>query len=145
MMRLQMISGQATDPGQNIDRMFQTRTALSFSVPEGKVCLLCINVFKLLSLHIKYGSYKAYSEKIKAKTVDHNEFLAALAEWIKSHNKDPQRSRMDQAQKTAVKKAQTQLKTMKSTGVEFEAPETFFVAQENWDAAKYGSTGRVEG
>ena len=108
------------------------------SVPEGKVCLLCINVFKLLSLHIKYGSYKAYSEKIKAKTVDHNEFLAALAEWIKSHNKDPQRSRMDQAQKAAVKKAQTQLKTMKSTGVEFEAPETFFVAQENWDAAKYG-------
>ena len=108
------------------------------SVPEGKVCLLCINVFKLLSLHIKYGSYKAYSEKIKAKTVDHNEFLAALAEWIKSHNKDPQRSRMDQAQKTAVKKAQTQLKTKKSTGVEFEAPETFFAAQENWDAAKYG-------
>ena len=108
------------------------------SVPEGKVCLLCINVFKLLSLHIKYGSYKAYSEKIKAKTVDHNEFLAALAEWIKSHNKDPQRSRMDQAQKTAVKKAQNQLKTTKDTGVEFEAPETFFVAQENWDAAKYG-------
>ena len=114
-------------------------TGEEFSVPEGKVELICLKVFNLLGLRAIHGSYKKYSEKIKSKLVDHNEFLSSLAEYIKQYNADPtSRSRIDLAQKQAVVKAKTTLKTVKDAGVEFEAPDTYFVAEENWNEAEYG-------
>ena len=114
-------------------------TGEEFSVPEGKVELICLKVFNLLGLRAVHGSYKKYSEKIKSKAVDHDEFLSSLAEYIKQYNADPtSRSRIDLAQKQAVVKAKTTLKTVKDAGVEFEAPDTYFVAEENWNEAEYG-------
>lgn len=33
-------------------------------VPEGKICLICLNVFKLLGFFAKYGSYGEYYKKV---------------------------------------------------------------------------------
>ena len=110
----------------------------AWAVPEGRLCLLCKCVFKLLGLAHAHGGFKKYAEKVKAKTVDHTDFLASLAEWIKSHNKDPSKGRMDQAQRAAVKSAKQTLTSEQEAGVVFEAPETFFVEVDAWDKAAYG-------
>ena len=109
-----------------------------WSVPEGRLCLLCKCVFKLLGLAYEHGGFKKYAEKVKSKQVDHTTFLAALSEWIKTHNQDPSKSRMEKAQKDAVKTAKQTLTSQKEGGVQFEAPDTFFVAVEHWDEKAYG-------
>ena len=99
------------------------------AMPEGKVCLLCRNVFKLLGMQFAHGSYKKYADKVSSKTVDHDPFLQALAEWIKTHNQggNAARRRLGLSDKQTVKQASTVLKSKEEAGCDFEAPETFFV------------------
>ena len=109
-----------------------------FSVPEGRVCLLCRNLFKMLGMDYTHGSHKRYADKIKSKAVDHQDFLAKLDRWIKTRNSSPGQSRLDLSHKQGVQKAKQQLKSQRSSGVTFEAPDMVSVSQEHWDEKEYG-------
>ena len=90
--------------------------AVAYRVPEGKLCLICQNVYALLGLRHKYGSYKQYHETVlKQKGGDHNQFMASLAKWVKDHNEHPQRNRV--VDRTGVAKAKVKIKSEQSSGV----------------------------
>ena len=44
--------------------VFDQVSGKSVKVPEGKICLICLNVFKLLGFMAKYGGYTEYYKKV---------------------------------------------------------------------------------
>ena len=44
--------------------VFDQVSGKSVKVPEGKICLICLNVFKLLGHMAKHGSYAEYYKKV---------------------------------------------------------------------------------
>lgn len=93
-------------------------------VPEGRICLLCFNVFRSLGYQYSHGTYSEYWKKNKDKPQEHGVFLSALAEWIKSHNASPD-SRLGNKEL----KSKTQLATQNKTGIKFKKPKKVFVLE----------------
>ena len=113
-----------------------TKEEVAYRVPEGKLCLICSNVYHLLGLKHKWGSYKQYCEKcLKQKQGDHAPFMAALAKWIADHNANPERRRV--VDPKAVQKAQVKIKSKTNVGVRVKQNREF-VTREDWDEAKDG-------
>ena len=64
-------------------------------VPEGRVDLICYNVFRMMNLDVKYGSVKEYYRKVvQEKQGNHGDFLAAVQVWIEKHNSNPTMARL---------------------------------------------------
>ena len=105
--------------------------AVAYRVPEGKLCLLCQNVYHLLGLKHRYGSYKQYHEKvIKQRGGDHKQFMSSLAKWVEEHNENPERQRVSDGKTIA--KAKVQIMSQKSSGVRVQQDREF-VTQEDWN------------
>ena len=63
-------------------------------VPEGRLCLICFNVYRMLGLDAKHGAPKSYVKKvITEKQGNHGNFLATRTKWIEEHNLNPAKAR----------------------------------------------------
>ena len=121
------------------------RTASLGQVPKGhqgrgrvpgRLCLLCCNVYSLLGLKHKWGSYKQYAERVvKQKAADHGQFMASLTKWVSDHNRNPQRRRV--AEPSAVAKAKVKIKSETALGLRIKQNREF-VPKEEWDESKDG-------
>ena len=109
-----------------------------YRVAEGRLCLICFNVYRAKGLHHRHGSYADYYKFIsdKANIQEHQKFMAALQEWIQQHNASPDRARLRDA--AAVRKAKPKMEAKQRTGLMIEAPEREFVTAAEWDPAVDG-------
>ena len=112
-------------------------TSEQVRVPEGRVCLICFNVFRVLGLDAKYGAPKAYVKKVLTeKQGNHGNFLASRSRWVEEHNDNPSKVRL--RDKDALQQAATTLETTSSQGAKLTAPKRQFVLVDHWDEASYG-------
>lgn len=110
-------------------------------VAEGKCCLPCFNVFRLLGKDRKYGSYQAYYKHISQKTnqqaqAEHKDFLAGVKNWLKQHQEDPEKFKLKS--KEDLLKTQKQLIISKKQGGKLTAPKKQFVLSSHWNPEKHG-------
>ena len=106
-----------------------------FRVPEGKLCLICYNVFRSLGLQYQYASYSDYYKKAQGSSTDHGAFMAAVKEWIKAHNENPEQRLQS---RDLLAKAKTSLASQHKVGVRFKKPKMLFVLEKNWDIKVHG-------
>ena len=109
-----------------------------FRVPEGKLCLICRNVYYALGLQHKYASYADYHRQVckDGNSQAHQKFMAALQKYIEQHNKDPGRAKLRDVQ--ALRDAKPKMQSNNRTGLMVKAPEREFVLQSDWDPAVDG-------
>ena len=110
-------------------------------VAEGKCCLPCFNVFRLLGKDRKYGSYQAYYKHVSQKTNqqaqnEHKDFLAGVKNWLKQHEEDPEKFKLKS--KEDLLKTQKQLIISKKQGGKLTAPKKQFVLSSHWNPEKHG-------
>ena len=110
-------------------------------VPEGKCCLPCLNVFRLLGKHSKYGTYQAYYKHISQKANqaaqnEHKDFLSALKQWLKQHKENPEKFKLKD--KDDLMKTQRQLVISKKQGGKLTGPKKQFVLSTHWDPVRHG-------
>ena len=105
-----------------------TLSGTKYRVPEGKLCLICLNVYKALGLGLLYSGSEYFKQ---LKKEEHNSFLSSVAEWIRQHNEDPQRAKL--GDKKALMEAKTTFASSSSQGVRFKAPRKVFVRLEDWN------------
>ena len=127
-MHLTRIRGAASGHGGNIGVPSQTRVR-TLQCQKAKSVFFVEMCSNCLACSFAHYSYKKYADKVSSKTVDHDPFLQALAEWIKTHSQggNAARRRLGLSDKQTVKQASTVLKSKEEAGCDFEAPETFFV------------------
>ena len=110
-------------------------------VSEGKVCLPCFNVFRLLGKHKKYKKTLNYYQHISQKTNqaaqnEHKDFLAALKHWLKQHQENPDKFKLKS--KDDLLKTQRELVISKKQGGRMTAPKKQFILSSHWDTARHG-------
>ena len=106
--------------------------AVVYRVAEGRLCLICRNVFCAMGLQHKYGSTKEYFQQISGSGAkEHEKFMAGMKEWIAQHNDNPSRTRLKDVK--SVKDAKPKMEAKQRTGLKIKAPEREFVAQSNWN------------
>ena len=71
--------------------------ALVLLDPEGLVCLICFNLYRLLGLDQLYESIKKYLEWCETDPSRHNGFMSALTKFIENHNANPDSARVKNA------------------------------------------------
>ena len=103
-----MCASKSTDPNPLVQEVGEAADAVQWRawakyrklpqhcvrVSEGKVCLPCFNVSRLLGKHKKYKNTLNYYQHISQKTNqaaqnEHKDFLAALKQWLKQHQDNP--------------------------------------------------------
>lgn len=109
-------------------------------VSEGKVCLPCFNVFRLLGKHKKYKKVLNYYQHISQKTNqaaqnEHKDFLAALKQCLKQHQEYPDKFKLKN--KDDLLKTQRELVISKKQGGRLTAPKKQFVLSIHWDTARH--------
>ena len=109
-------------------------------VSEGKVCLPCFNVFRLLGKHKKYKKVLNYYQHISQKTNqaaqnEHKDFLAALKQCLKQHQEYPDKFKLKN--KDDLLKTQRELVISKKQGGRLTAPKKQFVLSSHWDTARH--------
>jgi hypothetical protein len=65
--------------------------------PDGQVCLICINVFRVLGKDHEFKNLSAYMEYISVDASRHHTFLTAVASYVKLHNSEPGAVRLKNA------------------------------------------------
>jgi len=134
------VAGSTRRPWRSYRKVKGRVSGETVKVPEGKLCLLCFNVYCVLGLDAKYGKIKEYVKKVIVDKTDkqsnHSNFLAALKTWIDERNQNPDMTRLKD--KDAVMKAHTILTTSKTMGSRLEAPKRLFILKEDWNEQKYG-------
>ena len=95
-------------------------------VPEGKRCLPCLNVSRLLGKHSKYGTYQAYYKHISQKANqaaqnEHKDFLASLKQWLKQQRENSEKFKLKD--KDDLMKTQRQLVISKKQGGKLTGPK----------------------
>ena len=113
----------------------------SVRVPEGKYCLPCLNVFRLLGKDSKYGTYQVYYKHISQKANqaaqnEHKDFLAAVKQWLKQHKENPEKFKLKS--KEDLMKTQRQLVISKKSGGKLTGPKKQFVLSTHWDPVRHG-------
>ena len=113
----------------------------SVRVPEGKCCLPCLNVFRLLGKDSKYGTYQVYYKHISQKANqaaqnEHKDFLAAVKQWLKQHKENPEKFKLKS--KEDLMKTQRQLVISKKSGGKLTGPKKQFVLSTHWDPVRHG-------
>ena len=111
-------------------------------VPEGKRCLPCLNVSRLLGKHSKYGTYQAYYKHIsqKANQAAQNErkdFLASLKQWLKQQWQRENSEKFKLKDKDDLMKTQRQLVISKKQGGKLTGPKKQFVLSTHWDPFRH--------
>ncbi len=90
-------------------------------VPAGRLCLLCLNCYRQLGYHIKYGSLSKYLEQMQTNPAEHQEkFHKSLRVYISKLQDRPNQHRLqpscdhlaspttiDDKQRQGIKRAQT--------------------------------------
>jgi len=103
-----------------------------YRVAEGRLCLICRNVFCAMGLQHKYGSTREYFREISGSGAkEHEKFMAGLKAWIEQHNDNPSRTRLKDVK--AVKDAKPKMESRQRTGLKIKGPEREFVAQSEWN------------
>ena len=107
-------------------------------VPEGKCCLPCYNVFRLLGKHRKHKSYQDYYKHISQRQNqhEHKDFLAAVKQWLKQHLENPDKFKLHD--KEELLKTQRELVISKKQGGRITGPKKQFVLSSHWDTARHG-------
>ena len=105
-------------------------------IPEGRLCLICANVFRNKGLDFKYGNVDAFLSHASSPQhmQEFHDFKASVAAWIKEHNKG--KVRLDKAGLSAVQGAT--LSTSRKRAGKFLMPKQQFVAIDAWNADLYG-------
>ena len=134
------VAGSSKRPWRSYKKVKDRVSGKTVKVPEGKLCLLCFNVYRMLGLDINCGKVKDYVKKVIVdktdKQANHRNFLAALKTWIDEHNQNREMTRLKD--KDAVLKAHTTLTTSKTMGGRLKAPKRLFMLKEDWNEQKYG-------
>ena len=134
------VGGSTRRPWRSYKKVKDRVSGETVKVPEGKLCLLCFNVYRMLGLDAKYGKVKEYVKKVIVDKTDkqsnRSNFLSALKTWIDEHNQNPDMVRLKD--KDAVMKAHTTLTTSKTMGSRLKAPKRLFILKEDWNEQKYG-------
>ena len=110
----------------------------SVRVPEGKCCLPCFNVFRLLGKHRRYKTYAEYYKHISQKQNqhEHKDFLAAVKQWLKQHHDNPDKFKLQD--KEELLKTQRELVISKKQGGKLTGPKKQFVLSTHWDSKRHG-------
>ena len=112
------VAGSSKRPWRSYKKVKDRVSGKTVKVPEGKLCLLCFNVYRMLGLDINCGKVKDYVKKVIVdktdKQANHSNFLAALKTWIDEHSQNREMTRLKD--KDAVLKAHTTLTTSKTMG-----------------------------
>ena len=111
---------------------------VAFRKPCGRICSICRNVYHCGGFATRYGSlanYKILMSKKDGKQL-HAEFLAALKDWIRQHNEDPERTKLKS--KRRLLDAQRSLTVEREVGGKFKAPKKNFVLVDAWDPVEDG-------
>ena len=105
---------------------------------QGRICLICHNVFYSLGLPAKFDTLGAYWKHVTVPTNqhEHQKFLASHKMWIKLFNDNPSKVRI--RSRSALEAAQTTQEVVSSKGARWKKPKKIFVLVESWDAEKYG-------
>ena len=116
-------------------------------VPEGKGCLPCLNVFRLLGKR-KYDTYQAYYKRISQKANqaaqnEHKDFLASLKQWLKQHRENPEKFKLKD--KNDLMKTQRQLVISKKQGGKLTGPKKQFVLSTHLDPVHHGEWDPAKG
>ena len=100
--------------------------------PTGKYCAICRNTFNALGLDQTHASLKVFYNFVSKPEHAHlsRHFTASSAEWITSHNEDPDRTRLMNSKEFAERFTKLIADKVEESG--FEAPEWDFVCKENW-------------
>ena len=134
------VAGSSKRPWRSYKKVKDRVSGKTVKVPEGKLCLLCFNVYRMLGLDINCGKVKDYVKKVIVdktdKQANHSNFLAALKTWIDEHSQNREMTRLKD--KDAVLKAHTTLTTSKTMGSRLKAPKRLFMLKEDWNEQKYG-------
>ena len=105
--------------------------------PEGRLCLLCFNVYRMLGYDSKCGTVKEYNKKVLSGSQgNHGAFMSSLQQWIQGHNDNPDAVRL--RDKASICHVDSVLETTDAMGSRLLAPKREFILVENWDEAKYG-------
>ena len=132
---LKNLEGQSLDEDRMPWGKYRRVTTASGVVraPTGTHCALCRNVYRLLGFPHKHGAHSSYLKKLEQKQVDHTQFLASRAEYLKKLLAGKAgKFRTRKSEKDEVK-AVTTLKTVKEGGVVFEGPAMKFIDVAEWD------------
>ncbi|CAE7243053.1 unnamed protein product [Symbiodinium sp. KB8] len=106
-------------------------------VPEGKIDLICLNVFRATGLNKEHKNYTAYFAWVSKKEnqAKHKGFLASRKEWVKQHNENPDKVKL--SSKGQVQQAAKLLKE-RTMGGRLKAPKKQFVTEQGWDPEIHG-------
>ena len=90
---------------------------------QGRICLICHNVFYSLGLTAKFDTIEAYWKHVTVPTNqnEHQKFLASLKMWIKLYNEDPTQVRIKN--RKALENAHTTLEVVSSKGARWKKPK----------------------
>ena len=152
--RMLPVRFQSTDPNPLVQEVEEAADTLQWRpwakyrklpqhcvrVSEGKVCLPCFNVFRLLGKHKKYKKALNYYQHISQKTNqaaqnEHKDFLAALKQCLKQHQEYPDKFKLKN--KDDLLKTQRELVISKKQGGRLTAPKKQFVLSIHWDTARH--------
>ena len=139
-----LCGSKSTDPNPLVQEVGEAADALqwrpwakyrklpqhSVRVSEGKVCLPCFNGFSLAGKHKKYKKTLNYYQHISQKTNqaaqnEHKDFLAALKQWLKQHQENPDKFKIKS--KDDLMKTQRELVISKKQGGRLTAPKMQFI------------------
>ncbi|CAJ1360020.1 unnamed protein product, partial [Effrenium voratum] len=98
-----------------------------------RVCLLCLNVWRLRGMLEKYNSMKEYMKLANNGSKGqelHRGFLSACAEWLRRHARNPKLKLKD---KETLSKSKVTLETVSRQGMRFKKSEKEFVSVEDWN------------
>ncbi|CAJ1345289.1 unnamed protein product, partial [Effrenium voratum] len=116
-------------------RKIRDSEGVLFRVPEGRVDLICLNVWRLRGLAHKYDNMGGYMKVVNAGRQGqelHQSFLSARSEWLRLHAKNPKLKLKD---KESLKKVKATLETVSRSRVRFKKPKQEFVSVHDWDPA----------
>ena len=104
-----------------------------YRAPQGSICLICKNVFRLKGMHLKHSEadYLKHCQKDRAGADEHQQFLASVATYIGKQKEHPGRVTLKDKQEICA--AKTTLTTTNAEGVRFAKPKKQFVSLDKWD------------